>query len=272
MTLRPYQERDLAAVRAAMRTHRSVWYTGVLVGCSTGRSGHRGPVPADRAGRNPCWRGKVTSEDLNNRPWSIYALKDPRTDEVRYVGWTGSPASRRLTAHISDARYTKWDTEKSRWIKSLLEEKLRPIIEVIESGSGVGWLDAERRWIRHYRSIGTLTNISSGGHGPSGIIASAETRAKQSAARIGRRMSAESRAKVSASKRGVKRPPFSQEYKDLHARISARAALTCCSKRHPFDEKNTYYTLHSNGRSRRSCRICRAQRQREYIARKKKRP
>ena len=37
---------------------------------------------------------------VSARPWFIYTLKDPRTDEVRYVGWTVDLKRRlRLQSH-----------------------------------------------------------------------------------------------------------------------------------------------------------------------------
>jgi hypothetical protein len=38
-----------------------------------------------------------------SRPWFIYALKDPRTQEVRYVGWTVS-TRKQLNSHCCEAR------------------------------------------------------------------------------------------------------------------------------------------------------------------------
>ncbi len=97
--------------------------------------------------------------------WVIYVLKDPRTDEVRYVGWTKKSARARLGNHINEvAKYQR--THKQRWIASLLGIGLRPEVEVIESGEGPAWAEAEIRWIAFYRGCGAdLVNSTDGGEG-----------------------------------------------------------------------------------------------------------
>lgn len=59
----------------------------------------------------------------------FYLLKDPRTNEIKYVGRTTRPDSR-LTKHISEAKsYNK--SKKEQWIVSLLRKNLKPIFQVI---------------------------------------------------------------------------------------------------------------------------------------------
>jgi len=54
---------------------------------------------------------------VTNRPWFIYALKDPSNGDVRYVGISYDP-SRRLRQHISAAPQAK--AHKDKWINSLI--------------------------------------------------------------------------------------------------------------------------------------------------------
>jgi hypothetical protein len=102
--------------------------------------------------------------------WIIYTLKNPRVlDQVRYVGFTSHSPARRLREHIRSALRGKRRTYKRNWILSLLSIGLVPVIEIIESGAGPGWQDAERRWIAHYRSGGArLVNGTDGGEGTFG--------------------------------------------------------------------------------------------------------
>jgi len=98
--------------------------------------------------------------------WIIYMLKCPRTQQVRYVGFTTTTARARLLKHVNDAIGGPQKTYRQRWIFSLVSIGLMPIIETIETGSGPGWGDAERRWIAHYRSQGArLVNATDGGEG-----------------------------------------------------------------------------------------------------------
>lgn len=140
----------------------------------------------------------------NDRTWYIYILKDPRSEDVRYVGWSYDVAQR-LSAHISSAPKIK--SHKAHWIKQLLNLGLRPIIEVIEFGNG-DWREAEQRWISHYKKAGAnLTNMTDGGDGTPGCFPNEETRRKMSAAQTGRKQTAESIAKTKTAITGRKQSP-----------------------------------------------------------------
>lgn len=139
--------------------------------------------------------------DTALRTWYIYVLIDPRSEEIRYVGWTINPRQR-LSAHVSRAR--KGGSYKYHWIAQLLDLGLRPTIEIIESGSG-DHKDPERRWIAYYRSIGCrLTNLTDGGDGAPGYHPTEEIRRKMSIAHTGRKQTPESTAKTAAALRGRK--------------------------------------------------------------------
>jgi hypothetical protein len=124
--------------------------------------------------------------------WIIYLLKDPRTRQVRYVGWTSKTPARRLNTHIQ-AAICKPTTHKAKWVLSLLSIGIRPEIEVIECGLGDGWAQAEMKWIAFYREKGAkLTNATDGGEGVLGYSPTPETRRLISEAGKGRKRSAES--------------------------------------------------------------------------------
>lgn len=138
--------------------------------------------------------------------WSIYVLKHPITNEVRYVGFTSRPVKERLARHLGNAALRD-KTYKGRWVLSLISMGLRPVIEVIESGIGDGWQEAERRWIAFHRANGgRLVNTTDGGDSlPASTSAERSERAKKwhasrtpeersaSAARIHARMTPEQR-------------------------------------------------------------------------------
>jgi hypothetical protein len=91
------------------------------------------------------------------RKWFIYVLTDPRDGAVRYVGRTFHLPTR-LGSHIRQASYRR--TRKDRWICELLLLDLSPDAHAVETGWGDGWLERERHWIAHYRSLGSrLTNV-----------------------------------------------------------------------------------------------------------------
>ncbi len=56
----------------------------------------------------------------------IYALVDPRTSAVRYVGITTNPALR-LASH----RFRPASDQMRQWVRELSKEKLRPSLQVL---------------------------------------------------------------------------------------------------------------------------------------------
>lgn len=116
------------------------------------------------------------------KTWYIYALKDPTTGNIRYVGWSYNVA-RRLYGHLNRAGSER-KTHKDLWLLKLIGSGSKPTVEVLETGNG-DWQSAERRWIAYYRSVGAdLTNSTDGGEGVPG--ASENTRKKMREAGIRR--------------------------------------------------------------------------------------
>lgn len=127
----------------------------------------------------------------------IYALTDPRTNEIRYIGKSNDP-QHRLKAHL---RSTKETTYKSRWIKHLKSLDLKPILSILEEVPIDKWQEREMYWIQYYHSQDApLTNGTDGGDGMTSP--SPELREKLSLARKGKK-----RPDVSAALTGRKRPP-----------------------------------------------------------------
>jgi hypothetical protein len=144
----------------------------------------------------------------------IYGLCHPATGEIRYVGKTVRPSRRRLQAHLSDARRGS-QTHLARWIRSLEKP---PQIIVLEQTSSSQVSEAERAWIACLRHYGCrLTNLTDGGEGAPGHRASAETRAKMSAALRGRVHSEEEKAHRTAALRTP----------DVRAKLSAAQRRRC---------------------------------------------
>lgn len=151
----------------------------------------------------------------------IYALCDPDTGAIRYVGKSSNPAHR-LGQHLSDSDKCR----KANWIRSLQRAEQKPVLEILDEVSCVEWQSWEAAYIQFYREQGCdLVNTTSGGDGVEmteetrakigakakghtrglGRHPSEETRAKLSLAKTGKRHSAETRAKLSLLHKG-KRP------------------------------------------------------------------
>ncbi len=155
--------------------------------------------------------------------WKIYALKDPRDGDIRYIGRTRDER-KRYQLHVAPSQLT--NSHKSRWIRQLLSLGLSPILEILEVDVPDS-AASERAWISRLRDSGhRLTNSTDGGDGACGMKVSAETRAKLSAARAhvvytdtwranlsaglkGRTVSPETRGLISQSQKGK---PHSREH------------------------------------------------------------
>lgn len=179
----------------------------------------------------------------------IYALCDPDTEDVRYIGKANDVAGR-LKSHLNE----KSTTRKARWIQSLKRKGLKPSTVVLEEVSSDMWEDAEIRWIAHYRSLGCdLCNHTDGGDGLNNptedtrrkigawqraewddpvkrerrmsIMQSPERRAKISAAHTGKKKSAQHVANLPQNQAGRKLSPEHAE--------KSRLALREHGYRHP---------------------------------------
>jgi hypothetical protein len=111
----------------------------------------------------------------------IYALRDPVTGEVRYVGKADDPVYR-LRQHLKPGNLAAEETYKTHWLRLLVAQGLKPSLEVLEQVPKEQWEDAERRWIAHFLALGApLTNSNDGGGGM--FNPSEETRQKIGEAR-----------------------------------------------------------------------------------------
>lgn len=126
----------------------------------------------------------------------IYALIDPRTDEIRYIGKTVNPNAR-FRQHLKNRRCS---THCTTWIDSLITEGLKPTMTILESVSDSNGSEQERWWIAEGKRIGLrLTNLTDGGEG---ITMTPERRKHLSDLFTGRKVSEEQKAQISATLRG----------------------------------------------------------------------
>lgn len=124
----------------------------------------------------------------------IYVLKRPDTKEVRYVGKTIQKLKKRLSGHITKAKYSR-STYVSCWIYNLLINNKRPLIELVEETEN--WIEREKYWITKYNN---LCNHSIGGEsGTLGYIPTQSHRDKIANKLKGRKRPKEVRDKISKS-------------------------------------------------------------------------
>ena len=94
----------------------------------------------------------------------IYALLDPRDNEVRYIGKTINP-KRRLSEHLADSK--REYNYRAMWIKSLLKENLNPLIKFLKICPLSDFVKYETEYIKLYKN-GKLTNSDETGQGSIG--------------------------------------------------------------------------------------------------------
>lgn len=96
----------------------------------------------------------------------IYALRDPSTEETRYIGVTND-LDGRLKAHISRARSHQTNHHCANWIRQLLGKGMTPEIAVVTVVQpDQDWQRVEADAIASALSAGCrLTNMTGGGDG-----------------------------------------------------------------------------------------------------------
>lgn len=201
-----------------------------------------------------------------NGQTTIYALADPNSGEVRYIGKTVRPVNRRLTGHICDA--ARGRNHRCNWIRSLGQPPSLRVLMVVPNDMSAA---AEVYAIALYRLLGyRLTNESDGGEGAPGAKRSDEFKQKirtyqtgkpkkpeaiekTRQANIGKKLSPEHCQKIGASKKGNKfwvGKHHKEETKEKIRRFIL--SKTHCSKGHEYTTQNTRWTA----KGWRVCRAC----------------
>lgn len=96
----------------------------------------------------------------------IYSLEHPLTGEIRYIGKTVN-IYERYRRHLRDS--INPTIHCHCWIRSLLNDNLKPVIRIIDEVPKDEWQFWEIYWIGQMKAWGCdLTNISKGGEGGQG--------------------------------------------------------------------------------------------------------
>jgi DNA-binding CsgD family transcriptional regulator len=155
------------------------------------------------------------------RPIFIYALLDPFTEQIRYIGKSVRPKSRLLN-HCNDPAVT-WRTN---WIKSVMAQGRTPMIQILEKlAHADDWQEVERRWIAYGREQGwPLTNCTDGGDGVPNLPP--DIRERMRLTWLGRKHRPESLERIGTASRG-------RHHTDEHkARMSALMSARTFSAEH----------------------------------------
>lgn len=94
----------------------------------------------------------------------IYALKDPDTKEVRYIGETCNMAHR-YAGHLGKSD----GTDKCKWIQCLKSNGKLPVMDVVEVTTRDKKREREEYWIAYFKGAGfSLLNSENWGGGREG--------------------------------------------------------------------------------------------------------
>lgn len=125
----------------------------------------------------------------------IYALIDPYTAQIRYIGKSIRP-KQRLQNQMNEVS----NCHRSHWLQSLKANKKRPhqvILQELDDDSY--WQSCEIAWIKHGKQMGwPLTNNTDGGDGVCNLPE--ETRKRMAKVWTGRKHKPESIAKLKAAR------------------------------------------------------------------------
>lgn len=150
-----------------------------------------------------------------NKVICIYALIDSRTNEIRYIGKSKN-IEVRLKAHINESIKGR-KSHKCDWIRQLLNLELRPILQILEECDEDNWKEREQYWIKYYKERGCkLTNLTEGGDGVNGYIATEETRNKHRENMLRRYEDPKEHEKTSEANRKRFKDPKEREKVALH--------------------------------------------------------
>ena len=140
--------------------------------------------------------------NLKYGKYIIYALKDPISNEIRYVGKSTS-GLKRPKIHLMPSSYNSLSKKHFHvycWIRGLIEKNLKPEIIVLKACDSDNLNSEEVRFIDFYKSEGcNLTNLVNGGNGMLGLKHTQEAKDKISKKLTGRVRSKEEIEKQSKS-------------------------------------------------------------------------
>lgn len=137
----------------------------------------------------------------------IYALADPITKEIRYIG-----KSIRVKGRYKDHLNDNSRTHKVNWIKSLLKKELKPLLIILEELQDMDdWQQKECFWIKVAKDKKwNLVNSTDGGDGVLNI--SGEGKKRMLEAWKGRKHKPETLLKISKASKGRRKTKAMKQF------------------------------------------------------------
>jgi group I intron endonuclease len=144
----------------------------------------------------------------------IYSLSHPNTGEIRYIGKTGQSIAKRMIGHKYHSK--GMNTPINCWLRSLFEQDLEPVIDILETCHKDDIDRLEILYIKYGKELYNLLNLTDGGtggktRGNTGMKHSEETKRKIGRANSGHIHTEETKRKISNSTTGIPKPKWSKE-------------------------------------------------------------
>lgn len=132
----------------------------------------------------------------------IYALCEPGTRIVRYIGKSDNPESRLRYGHLSES--VRLTTHLGRWLQRVVWSGCEPALVILAEVPKRAWKSEERKHIAAYRRLGAdLVNSTDGGEG---VTQTPEIRRKIGDSNRGKPRSPEQREQIRRALTGRKLP------------------------------------------------------------------
>ncbi len=184
----------------------------------------------------------------------IYALCEPDTGEIRYIGKSDDPWLR-FRKHNERALRGE-QNHRACWIRSVLNSGAKPKLKIIDEVRFSEWQAAEAAYIQFLLDQGCdLVNRTSGGEGGS---MPEEVRLKMSLAKKGKpgvslgcKWSSEAKKRVSLSRKGTRTGGDNPFFGKKHSQESSRKmSASRIGRTHTFEHKANIATSQKIRRDR----------------------
>ena len=118
----------------------------------------------------------------------IYALLDPTTNQIKYIGQTNN-IERRFNDHLSSSlneNSDSYNTYKARWIRKLLSNNIKPIIQIVEECENLEQSNLKERF--HIEKLTNEGHKLTNSHVSDVTEVSSDTREKMSNVKKGKKL------------------------------------------------------------------------------------
>ncbi len=137
----------------------------------------------------------------------VYALMDPRSGELRYIGKTCQGVAARVAGHMRSARNGS-PYHSACWLRQLIKTGMKPDVMILAHAPHADAANLERQYIALLRAAGAkLTNMADGGEGVPGMNKGRKhtpgARRNMSRAQVGRKHTKATRRKISKAHQGM---------------------------------------------------------------------